>query len=390
MNTTKKSTNKPKVMVAISGGMDSAVTTVLLHTQGYQVIGCYLQVCEHKKGESVGGCSLKRLEIAKSVCKKIGIHLQVERADHIFREKVIDNFIHERVKQRKAVPCIQCNKHVRLEYLYEKALDSGCDYIATGHYARIFQDVNTGKPRLLKGVDTAADQSYLLFGINAEILQKTLMPLGGLTMNIVEKMAKEFELEFLREEKNRENCFIKEDNLPTFFEKAVPPYLRPKGTVKTIAGELVSSHDGSFNFIFGQKIVADITSFIEEDVFVIGFEEKGGTVVVGPEEYLYCKEVIASSSNWIKPLGKIKTIKCTAKLSEKTNEVPCKLAIFENDTIIVEFLEKQKALAPGQAIVFYNEEEILGGAWIDKTNILLHWEETSGAIILKKSLIGRS
>lgn len=366
----QKNPKDTKVLVAMSGGVDSSVTAVLLKNQGYQVVGVHLQLSDQgdENLEKLGGrcCSVVDSNDARRVCDKLGIPFFMINAQDVFKADVIDYFVHEYLLSRTPIPCAECNTKIKFNYLFQKADELGCDFVATGHYAQVAHELTTGHAHLKRAVDPQKDQTYFLFGMTQKALQRTMMPIGSLTKMMVRKLAEEHGLVNAAKPDSQEICFINSDGYKAFIEKNTSSELRPGGPIKTKDGEVLGEHQGLFRYTIGQRKGLELNSKEHQNFYVVDFDPKSKALIVGPEEDLFQKELIVSPVNWIQPVDTFSPFECHARIRSQHQEAECQVTVFENSTVLVKFKNPQRAITPGQAVVFYKEGEVLGGGFIEK------------------------
>lgn len=357
-----------KVVVAMSGGVDSSVTAAILKQEGYQVIGVTMQIWPSDKQayevDRFGGCcGLGAVDDAKRVAYKLGIPHYVINFRDIFGQKVIGDFCQEYSLGRTPNPCIRCNQYIKFDSLLERAKGLGADFVATGHYARIERDEADGRYLLKKGIDRRKDQSYVLYPLTQEQLGHSLLPIGNFTKQRVREIAREQGLSVAAKPESQEICFIPDDDYPKFLKEHIPQAVKP-GPILNEQGSTLGKHRGILFYTIGQRKGLGISA--KEPLYVTAIEQEKNAIVVGSKEKVYGNGLIASGLNWI-AIAKLKQpITVKAKIRYRHKEAEAKITPWDKDQVYVKFKEPQMAITPGQAIVFYNGDIVIGGGTIEQ------------------------
>lgn len=357
-----------KVIVGVSGGVDSAVCIILLKQQGYEVEGMFMRNWDSSINNDVLGNPNDPFDVcpqekdymdALSVCETLGVKLH--RVDFVeeYWEHVFKYFLDEYNNNRTPNPDILCNKEIKFKCFLEKAFEIGCDYIAMGHYARVSHD---GDVILYKGKDNNKDQTYFLCQLTKKQLEKVLFPIGDLEKADVRKLAKEYNLPIATKKDSTGICFIGERNFKEFLKNYI---LAKPGLMKDLQGNIIGNHDGIMYYTIGQRHGLGIGGE-GEPWFVIGKDAKTNTLFVGQgsdNEYLYSNRCLVDNINWIGPSFS-GFIDCFAKFRYRQKDIEVKIHYVNEDTIEVLYPNCAKAVTPGQAAVFYDGDRVLGGATI--------------------------
>ena len=353
-----------KVVVAMSGGVDSSVAVALLKEEGYQVIGVTMQIWPSSRyGDRFGGCcGTGAVEDAKKVAYRLGIPHYVMNFRDIFAQKVIANFCQEYRLGRTPNPCIRCNQYIKFDALRERAKELGADFIATGHHARIEKDETNGTYLLKKGVDQGKDQSYFIYPVTQEQLSHILFPIVNLTKEEVRKIAKELKLPVAAKPESQDICFIPDDNYAEFLKDYIPQAAEP-GPILNEHGDILGSHQGILFYTIGQRKGLGISA--KEPIYVIAIEPERNAVIVGSKEKALGDELIASGLNWIAINGLTQPITAKTKIRYRHPEAEVTIMPLGNDRVHVKFKKPQLAITPGQAIVFYDGDIVIGGGTIE-------------------------
>jgi tRNA-uridine 2-sulfurtransferase len=353
---------KKRIVIAMSGGVDSSVSAALLKEQGYDVIGVSLQLYEPSEPVLPGGktcCSLTDVMDAGRVAKRLGIPFEVIDLRERFKELVIDNFIAEYAAGRTPNPCARCNERIKFGILLEIARSLGAENLATGHYARIEQDA-AGKYHLLKGDDPAKDQSYFLFGMNQEQLSRIVFPVGHLEKPQVRELAEKFNLPVAKKQESQEICFIPDNDYVRFLhDSGVTP---ASGEIVTADGKKVGSHKGIHQYTVGQRRGLGIAW--SEPLYVTGIDSEKSLVTVGPKGELARATLTASDLTWT-DLPISGTFEGSCSIRYRQRPVPCTARLLDDGRLQVDFVNPQNAVTPGQAVVLYDGNRVVGGGWIE-------------------------
>lgn len=346
-----------KVVVGMSGGVDSSVAAYLLKEQGYDVIGVTMQLWE---GEDVEGncCGLTAAEDARAVAARIGIPHYVFNFKDVFKEKVIDYFIKEYLNGATPNPCIACNRYVKWEALMHRAMEIGADYIATGHYANIVTHPVTGRFTIKTAENK--DQSYALYNLTQEQLSKTLMPDGAYPKSEIRKIAEKIGLVVANKPDSQDICFVPDGNYSEFINSNTDAVIT-EGDFVDCEGNVIGRHKGITNYTIGQRKGLGIALGVP--AYVTSIDKENNRVVIGSNEDLFKTHVIVKDYNPM-GLGKItEEVRCYGKVRYNQTKAPCIIRP-KGEYIEAVFDEPQRAVTPGQAAVFYDDEYVVGGGVI--------------------------
>ena len=355
--------SKKTVVVAMSGGVDSSVAALLLHNEGYNVIGVTMRLFPQSEETNYSlnksCCSLDDVEDARSVCRQINAKHYYLNFEKEFNEHVINYFISEYQKGRTPFPCLACNDRLKFDFLLKRAEFMKADYIATGHYASIIE--NNNEYELIKGVDETKDQSYVLFNLTQSIMNKLKLPVGIFPKNEIRKIAEDHNLINAKKPDSQDICFIPDGDYKKFINNKID---QNEGIIVDSKGNKLGDHSGIHNFTIGQRKGIGIESK-GKPIFVTKIYPSKNIVEVGPSNELMQRKAFISKVNIISKEDKITNKEIFAKIRYKSTPAKGRLTLKNDGNAVFIFDEPQRAITPGQALVFYNDNEVIGGGFIE-------------------------
>jgi len=358
--------DRPKrVVVAMSGGVDSSVAAYLLSKQGYEVIGVTMRLFavpdESAAKLNRSCCSIEDVDDARAVCRSIGAKHYFLNFEKEFKKHVVDYFVSEYEKGRTPHPCLACNDKLKFEFLVQRAKMMDADYVATGHYARI--DQIDGEWRLNRGVDPTKDQSYVLFTLGQKQLSQLLLPVGEYDKDEIRRIALEARLAVADKPDSQDICFIPSGDYKAFVEPRLT--VRTPGVIVDADGEVLAKHDGVHRFTVGQRKGLPLPGGSPRPVFVTDIDADSGRVTVGYAEALMRHRLSAGGVTWVAGTAPSDGTRIEARIRYHGADLPAVVNANNNETV-VEFESPQRAITPGQAVVFYEGDRVLGGGMIDR------------------------
>lgn len=343
---------KKKIAVAMSGGVDSSLTAALLKEQGHEVIGITMELSD---------CSAGAIQDARIVADFLGIPHYVANFRELFQQKVINYFLDEYGRGRTPNPCVACNPNVKFGGLVGRAKELGCDFLATGHYARIGYNEATGRYDICKGTDDHKDQAYALYRLSQEQLAHIMTPLGGWVKTDTRREAAIRRLPVANKPESQEICFVPDDYKAYLL--AHRPEMQKPGDIVDTAGNVLGRHQGVAFYTVGQRKGLGIAA--EQPLYVIALDAAKNQVIVGTNEQVFAKGLLAGSLNWVAIDGLHEPMEAKVKIRYGARESLAVLYPLENGKARVEFKEPARAITPGQSAVFYTGQRVLGGGIIE-------------------------
>jgi len=364
--------SRGKVLVAMSGGVDSSVTAALLRDQGYEVVGITMKTWDYtssggRRGKEVGCCSLESMNDARSVAITMDFpHFIVDIREE-FGDWVINRFVEEYVGGRTPNPCVLCNTHIKWAALLKRADDLGCEFIATGHYARVRHDEALDRYVVSKGLDTNKDQSYALWGLPQEHLKRSIFPLGSFTKPEIRRMAGEYKLDKVADKPDSyEICFVPDNDYRRFLRDRVPGLAAEVegGKFVLTSGEVIGTHEGYPFYTIGQRHGLGVAAGVP--LYVTRIDPESNIITLGTRDELLGQKLRARQVNFIKYPDLFDERPAIGKIRYKDDGAPALVWQTGDDEIRVAFSVPRTAITPGQSVVLYEDDDVLGGGWIQE------------------------
>ena len=354
---------KKKILAAMSGGVDSSAAAILLQELGYEVVCATVKMFGNKEvGIKEPDAPKQDVEDAKAVAEKLGIEHHVLDFSSCFKKCVINHFVNEYKCGRTPNPCVDCNKHIKFGKLFEAARELGCEYLATGHYARIEYSVEKNRWLLARGDDASKDQSYMLFNMTQDQLAHTVLPLAELTKAEIRAKADEAGLAVAHKSDSQDICFVPDGDYAAVIARL--GVKSKQGNFVHMNGTVLGKHKGQIHYTIGQRKGLGVS--YEYPLYVISKDMATNTVVLGPNDALFSKELWASDVNFITVDKLTEPMRVTAKARYRMKDVPATIEPAEDGLVHVIFDEPQRAITPGQAVVFYDGQYVVGGGIIER------------------------
>jgi len=350
-----------RVVIAMSGGVDSSVAAALLQEQGFSVIGMMMRLWSEPGSEEANRCCTPdALALARRIAAKLGIPFYAVDAQNVFHDTVVEYFLSGYIRGETPNPCLACNRHIRWDFLLKHALAMGADCLATGHYARLQRTPND--IRLLKGIDDNKDQSYVLSVLNQEKLKHAMFPLGKYTKTQIRQLARNYDLPVAERADSQDLCFLGDGDYRQFLLRHAPQ-VEQRGLIKTSDGESIGEHTGLAFYTIGQRKGLGVASSVP--LYVLAKEGSTNTLVVGPKNELGQDALTGRDVNWVSGRNPLTPFRAGIKIRYKAIEAPGMVTPLPEGRVQVKFDLPLRDITPGQGVVFYDGEVCLGGGIIE-------------------------
>lgn len=355
--------DKARVVVAMSGGVDSSVAAALLVKQGYAVIGMMMRLWNEPGSESANRCCTPdSMALARRVAARLGIPFYAVDAQQYFHDHIVTFFIDGYAQGDTPNPCLMCNRHVRWEFLLQRAISLGADKMATGHYARLDRSED-GKVHILRAVDDNKDQSYVLHVLGQDQLSRAIFPLGGYTKNEIRQMARDFNLPVSERPDSQDLCFLGESDYRGFLTRNAPQVIQP-GPIIDLDGQILGEHQGLAFYTIGQRKGLGLAS--PYPLYVLSKDSNRNALLVGPSEALGGRELLAGSFNWVSGEAPTGTFRAEVKIRYKAQYAWANVTPQRDGRVHILFDAPLRDITPGQAAVVYQDDVCLGGGIIQR------------------------
>ncbi len=367
------------IAVAMSGGVDSSVAASLLKNHGQQIVGFTMQLWNQRRRLTADGepqpsrcCSLDDVYDARRVAEEMDFPFYVLNLEEEFERAVVRPFVEDYLSGRTPIPCVSCNTKLKFARLVSVARQIGAERVATGHYARVEYNAESGRYILRKGRDLSKDQSYFLFEMTQRQLSRALFPLGDMTKSEVREAARRLGLYVAEKPESQEICFIPDGDYARFVEDYAKSEMgrrvemeKPAGEITTVDGDVIGSHAGLHHYTVGQRRGLGIAS--TDPLYVLKIDVPRNQLVVGKKKELLARSLTASGVNWISIASPAEPVRARARIRYRAPEAMATITPVGSGRVRVEFDEPQQAVTPGQAVVFYDEDAVVGGGWIEQS-----------------------
>jgi tRNA-specific 2-thiouridylase len=367
-----------KIAVAMSGGVDSSAAAAILKEQGHELVGFTMQLWNQNRGISVDKngeplpsrcCSLDDVYDARRVAEELGFPFYVLNLEREFERDVVQPFVTSYLNGETPIPCVACNSRLKFASLDRLAVSLGCEKVATGHYARVECDAETGRYRLLRGRDPQKDQSYFLWELTQDQLSRSMFPLGEMSKPEAREAARRNDLAVAEKSESQEICFVPDGDYAGFIDRYLAAEqqddrLPGTGEIVSTNGELIGEHSGIHRYTIGQRRGIGISA--AQPLYVTGIDSKSNRIIVGNQDELLREEFTAMGVNWIACASLTEPVRAEVRVRYRHTAAPATITPLPDSRARVRFDEPQRAITPGQATVFYREDDVVGGGWILK------------------------